>query len=396
LPGRVTLAGVSPNFQYQITQSGASLVFNAVGAAAPVNQWEANVSASWGTAENWNLSVPNAPGAEAQFLRRGSTPGAAITVTLDGNRTVGSLTFDSPDGYVIAPGTGGQLMLNNGGDPRASVRILGGQHVVTAQVMAGSPTIDVQAEASTKLTLAGGLSAPATTLVKSGKGVLALGGGINVNTLTINGGVVQIARGTAAPNPVGTLSVNTGADLSAALDLTDGRVMLTATPGASVRQMLVSGYANGAWTGSGINSSVAAAENGVTSLGYALSGDGFGLPATGGALIRYTKSGDATLDGTVDFNDLVALAQNYNTTLAGDSWWVRGDFTYDGVVDFNDLVKLAQNYNTSLAAGPVPGAPAGFDADLAAAFVPEPAAVVTLLPVAFAWATRRRRATRPR
>jgi hypothetical protein len=77
----------------------------------------------------------------------------------------------------------------------------------------------------------------------------------------------------------------------------------------------------------------------------------------------------------VDFNDLVKLAQNYNTTVSDttDSWWFNGDFTYDGTVDFNDLVKLAQNYNTGLPAGAVPGAPAGFGAEVAAAFgaVPE-------------------------
>jgi hypothetical protein len=54
--------------------------------------------------------------------------------------------------------------------------------------------------------------------------------------------------------------------------------------------------------------------------------------------------GDATFDDTVDFNDLVKLAQNYNTT--GGKTWEQGDFTADGNVDFNDLVKLAQNYNT--------------------------------------------------
>jgi uncharacterized protein (TIGR03382 family) len=95
-------------------------------------------------------------------------------------------------------------------------------------------------------------------------------------------------------------------------------------------------------------------------------------------VVRYTLNGDVNMDGAVDFNDLVKLAQNYNTTAPASTpgWWYRGDFTGDGVTDFNDLVKLAQNYNTSLApAGPVPGGSAQFDSDLAAAFasVPEPA-----------------------
>jgi hypothetical protein len=60
--------------------------------------------------------------------------------------------------------------------------------------------------------------------------------------------------------------------------------------------------------------------------------------------------GDANRDRSVDFNDLVPLAQNYNST--GNKTWSQGDFTGDGLVDFNDLVKLAQNYNTTL---PTPG-----------------------------------------
>jgi Ca2+-binding RTX toxin-like protein len=89
-----------------------------------------------------------------------------------------------------------------------------------------------------------------------------------------------------------------------------------------------------------------------------------------GVVIRYMLAGDASLDGNVDFNDLVRLAQNYNTSLSSstDSWWNGGDFTYDGITDFNDLVKLAQNYNEAVL--PTPGAtdPAQFAKDLADAF----------------------------
>ncbi|HEY7156042.1 MAG TPA: hypothetical protein VH575_18910, partial [Gemmataceae bacterium] len=71
----------------------------------------------------------------------------------------------------------------------------------------------------------------------------------------------------------------------------------------------------------------------------------------------FVLSADANRDRTVDFNDLVILAQNYNST--GNELWSDGDFTGDGNVDFNDLVVLAQQYNTSLAlpvAAPVPAA----------------------------------------
>jgi hypothetical protein len=58
--------------------------------------------------------------------------------------------------------------------------------------------------------------------------------------------------------------------------------------------------------------------------------------------------GDANHDRSVNFNDLVVVAQNYNT--ASGATFDKGDFTYDGKVDFNDLVILAQRYNTTLPA----------------------------------------------
>jgi len=83
--------------------------------------------------------------------------------------------------------------------------------------------------------------------------------------------------------------------------------------------------------------------------------------------------GDANLDGTVDFNDLVKLAQSYNTS--GKTWF-SGDFTYDGSVDFNDLVVLAQHYGQPVPSDVALGSTA-FNADLARAFasVPEPGVV---------------------
>jgi len=89
------------------------------------------------------------------------------------------------------------------------------------------------------------------------------------------------------------------------------------------------------------------------------------------------KNGDANADGSVDFNDLVALAQNYNVN-DGQRRWAQGDFNYDGNVDFNDLVLLAQNYNTAGVQGAA-DVPAGSSADFASAWaaaraeVPEPA-----------------------
>ena len=89
-----------------------------------------------------------------------------------------------------------------------------------------------------------------------------------------------------------------------------------------------------------------------------------------------TLDGDATLDGSVDFNDLVKLAQHYNID-DGNRSWAEGDFNHDGNVDFNDLVRLAQHYNMSAVDGS--GFSQEFQAAMTAAEVPEPSAGVALL-----------------
>jgi hypothetical protein len=93
-------------------------------------------------------------------------------------------------------------------------------------------------------------------------------------------------------------------------------------------------------------------------------------------LVRMTITGDATLNGQVDFTDLARLAQHYNMSGA-ELGWLDGDFNYDGQVDFIDLAMMAQHYNTAMpSAAALAGAPAGFEGDLARAFaaVPEPGA----------------------
>jgi hypothetical protein len=214
---------------------------------------------------------------------------------------------------------------------------------------------------------------------------------------------------------LGALAIQTdaGGTPLGTFDLADTALIVNydgLTPLRTVRAAIVSGYnATSAahWTGTGLTSGVAA-RNPAAALGYGEASEVLGISGVQTAafagqtadatslLVRYTLFGDATLDGVVDFNDLVKLAQNYNTSVstAGDSWWFRGDFTYDGVVDFNDLVKLAQNYNTALPIGPVPGAGGDFLADLAAAgaSVPEPGVgAVAGVSAAVAGLRRRRR-----
>ena len=110
-------------------------------------------------------------------------------------------------------------------------------------------------------------------------------------------------------------------------------------------------------------------------------------------LMQYTISGDADIDGTVNLNDLIRLANHYGQT--SGATWADGDFDYDGAVNLNDLIRLANQYGSQLGAEPVA---MDFVADLQAtmggtvapASVPEPAALGSIAAATLLLLNRRR------
>jgi autotransporter-associated beta strand protein len=236
--------------------------------------------------------------------------------------------------------------------------------------------------------LADGQIAPASNVTVANPGTMLDFNGHpqTLASLNVSGGasVTVGANGTTPLRVNGAFSVTTGGKL----DLANNKLIVdydaaASSPLASIRTALVSGYANGAWTGPGIDS---VGIGSTRSLGYAEASDvlkpnggsfGAGQSVDGSAvLVRYTLTGDANLDGVVDFLDLARLAQSYNIA-DGKRQWSNGDYNYDGNVDFLDLAQLAQNYNTALPGAAIAGAPVGFEADVARAFasVPEPSLV---------------------
>jgi hypothetical protein len=157
----------------------------------------------------------------------------------------------------------------------------------------------------------------------------------------VNGGHAVVSSGTL--NVVGAFS----SEGTGQLDLGNTQLFITygesADPVDAVRGYLHSGYAGGAWNGAGIVSSLADAAHG---LGEADSADGaVGGMSANTLLVRLTVFGDANLDGTTTFSDLLLLAQHYGRPA---QHWTFGDFDYDGIVGFSDLLKLAQNYGRRL------------------------------------------------
>jgi autotransporter-associated beta strand protein len=336
--------------------------------------------------------------------------------------TTDPTTTGSLSGTTATPTSGANTVTINIGGPTFTV------NQTTAGtydgVIAGGGDFALGSLSSNTLTLRAVHTYTGATTVNAGTlrvtGSILSSSGVNVNGGTFEAATSQsiralsITSGAAKVTTSGPRTVlKTGDNSNASplsitggkLDLTTNAIAVDVPDGSendglvSVRNAIVSGYANGSWNGNGIVSSSIGAT--ARAVGYGLAsevaagGDFLGTPVDGSTVVaRFTISGDANLDGTVDFSDLVRLAQNYGATF-GDgtpSWWTHGDFNYDGKVDFGDLVKLAQSYGAALPTEPIAGATPEFEGDLARAFaaVPEPMSPVILALASGCLALRRR------
>jgi hypothetical protein len=136
--------------------------------------------------------------------------------------------------------------------------------------------------------------------------------------------------------------------------------------GRTIKGYLAAAYdpaGNADWSRAGLTSGVAKADPTEFSIGYAFGRDqsaqdagitlhdGTPLPLTQ-TVVRAVLTGDANMDGKVDFFDIAQLlGYKYNTGEAAS--YTDGDLNYDGKVDFFDLsLLLSANYNTGQTFGP--------------------------------------------
>ncbi|MGA2231423.1 MAG: dockerin type I domain-containing protein [Tepidisphaeraceae bacterium] len=254
--------------------------------------------------------------------------------------------------------------------------------------------------------------ATATLAINATGGAVNFGSTQHLATLTVGSGATATAAVEANQYVVSTSALNisgTG-QLNLNANTLDINFPAAADPATTIRGYIASGYNNDTWTGAGIVSSNAAASPGLYAVGYADGNRDAGTPAGPNQIIvENTLAGDANLDGTVNFADLLVVAQNFNHTLdthGNPIDWADGDFNYDGVVNFADLLLVAQNFNRSLSASQMEQLPGSFSAawNLALADVqpsesnnvPEPATAGLLTLVAGGLLARRRRNTRIR
>ncbi|HEV8378668.1 MAG TPA: alkaline phosphatase family protein, partial [Tepidisphaeraceae bacterium] len=143
-----------------------------------ISQWKSSGGSSWGNIANWNGGVPNGVGTVVNFANSITSPNA--TITLDGDRTVGKLSFDHTNSYIIAPGGGGTLTINNGGLAPAEIKVVRGNHSILAALnLADHANVDVSSGST--------LGFSGSTTVAAGKRLTKLGAG-RLNTANVSMG----------------------------------------------------------------------------------------------------------------------------------------------------------------------------------------------------------------
>jgi hypothetical protein len=276
------------------------------------------------------------------------TANSADTLSIDVNSS-GKMVV-SYDLGIDAPGVG---PLPGPGDLPAWTTEFDAATVTSVRIETGdgADTITLSNLGALPVTLNSGPGADSLSLVGSSNVMLV--GNQDLGAITIDAAsTLKLQPGVGA-----TLLTTGGISGAGTLDLADGALIDRSTNTvAQLRDRLVAGYAGGAWNGSAssVRSSVAAASASLDSLSLGVASQiaptslgGFALQPTD-RVVRYALAGDANLDRTVNFDDLLRLAANYNTPTGaiGSS----GEFNFDaaGAVNFDDLLLLAANYNASL------------------------------------------------
>lgn len=183
-----------------------------------------------------------------------------------------------------------------------------------------------------KLILAGGNTYTGGTVVEAGELVIrdpaALGSGaLEVRAggkVTLDLGTSQVALSQLTLLGTGTLDLSTGS-----IRLASGTYDL-----AGIRGLIAAARSGGSWTGPGITTSSAHLGS-SRAVGYRALQDG-------ALVVGYAAVGDATMDGSVNVQDLIAISTSgkYGSAATDADWW-QGDFNYDGLVNVNDLISLS-------------------------------------------------------
>src|SRR5205823_1786138 len=207
------------------------------------------------------------------------------------------------------------------------------------------------------------------------------------SSLTVDdGATVRLAVSAITPHNVLLRTSSLTTNTTGKLDLSDNKLIVSGGDIAAVAASVKSGLniSGALWTGTGINSSVAAADaaahsNSTIFAVGAISNNGGQIGVAGSiytsfggesvttadVLVRFTYFGDANLSGDVNSTDYFLIDNGFLNNRSG---WINGDFDFSGTINSTDYFLIDNAFlNQGGALTPEQGF-AGVNA------VPEPAA----------------------
>lgn len=362
-----TTAGTASRFLSRESFDPSTRPLLTVNFDRPVSSWAVDSTGAWGNGANWSGAVPASFGVIARFAGAISAP---RTVSLASGFTAGQLAFDSANTYTLSGA--GPLSLDNGNGFSARIDVASGSHIVSVPVIS-SRALTVAVNGSSGLQLSDLSTTNAVS--KTGSGTVELGL-LSAGSLDVQAGTAALVSSTAGL--VSGLAV-TG---SGTIDFRHGGLIQSASPSSidtEYAQRLLDIQQGRITAGSTLLIGNAKASD----LPFVTSFMNRSVPASS-ILLRATFAGDSNLDGAVNFDDLLALAQKYGTLTGGR--WIDGDSNRDGAVNFDDLLALAQGYGSSLVNGSIQIDSAMHDAfagdwQRALSLTPEPVTALALIPL---------------
>jgi hypothetical protein len=372
---------------------------------------------NWSDPANWNGgTVPGISFATTEVAYFGTAITTPTTVNVDVPISLNTLRLNNANAYTFntADPLSNNITLAGPLGSTANINAQTGSHVINVPILLTNRTLSVTVgQADAVLQLNGGVNFDSVgtgigqSLIKEGPGTVVLPSFRSFvdnpddtpptppnpsKTVTVNAGTLRLAQSAGAPVVSRTnriIMAGTTDAWTGRIDVTNNAIIidvadptLGGTDQLSLQEnRLKQGFAGGSWNGNGISSSTAAANPGhavgivsATDIGSPTTYLGEPIDATT-VLIRYTRAGDANLDGITNIGDFSIVGANFNQ--AGR--WATGDVNYDGQVNIGDFSLVAANFNQSAAE---PAARGGA--------VPEPASL-SLLAAAGLMGLRRRR-----